>query len=391
MPDPAMQPDEPATVAPASPIAPVAADPQPINGQESGLQTKRSYKKPIIRTLLALLVLVVAAFIVALAWFNTQLSARSTNQQEIVFVVVASGATPSEIATLLESQGVIRSSTAFDIYVRLSGVRDKLQAGSYRLAPSEDVPAIVERLTKGSSATFNLTFFPGATLIDPTSKPASAELDVRTVLQKAGYGDDEINAALNKQYDHPVFASKPALADIEGYVYGETYNFNSGASVEDILIRTFDELYAVIVKNDLVARYEKQGLTLYEGITLASIIQREVITEADRKQVAQVFFSRLNIGMMLGSDVTYQYIADKTGVARDVNLDSPYNTRRYPGLPPGPIASPGLTALLAVADPAPGDFIYFLSGDDDVTYFGRTNAEHEANIRKHCAVKCLIL
>ena len=124
---------------------------------------------------------------------------------------------------------------------------------------------------------------------------------------------------------------------------------------------------------------------------MASIIQREVITAADAAQVAQVFKKRYDMGMQLGSDVTYQYIADKTGQARNVNLDSPYNTRRYAGLPPGPISTPGLAALKAVAQPAKGDYLYFLSGDDDKTYFARTNEEHEKNIRNHCQEKCQII
>jgi UPF0755 protein len=92
--------------------------------------------------------------------------------------------------------------------------------------------------------------------------------------------------------------------------------------------------------------------------------------------------------MALGSDVTYQYIADKTGVARDPDMDSPYNTRRFVGLPPGPISVPDLESLLAVAIPAKGDYMYFLSGDDDITYFAYTMYEHQQNIIKHCKIKC---
>src|SRR5207248_2549788 len=102
--------------------------------------------------------------------------------------------------------------------------------------------------------------------------------------------------------------------------------------------------------------FQKQGLNLYQGITLASIIQREVPGAADQKQVAQVFLTRLGMEMPLGSDVTYQYAAKKMGVTPSPDLDSPYNTRKYPGLPPGPIASPGLTALQAVANPAAGNY-----------------------------------
>jgi UPF0755 protein len=132
-------------------------------------------------------------------------------------------------------------------------------------------------------------------------------------------------------------------------------------------------------------------LTLFQAITLASIIQREDGDASSQSQLAQVFYSRMKAGMTLGSDVTYQYIADKTGVARDPNLDSPYNTRRYAGLPPGPISVPSLSALKAVASPASGNYLYFLSGDDDKIYFARTNAEHEANIAAHCKIKCSAL
>ena len=92
--------------------------------------------------------------------------------------------------------------------------------------------------------------------------------------------------------------------------------------------------------------------------------------------------------MNLGSDVTYQYAADKLGVARDTQLDSPYNTRVHKGLPPGPIATPGLSALNAVANPAQTDYLFFLSGDDNVTYFAKTDAEHIANAKAHCRQKC---
>ncbi|HRN90765.1 MAG TPA: endolytic transglycosylase MltG, partial [Candidatus Saccharibacteria bacterium] len=237
----------------------------------------------------------------------------------------------------------------------------------------------------------DITFYPGATLFDKSDTADNKKLDVQTVLKRAGYNDSEITAAFDKTYNGPLFAGKPVGSDIEGYVYGDTYKFNKNATVEQILQRTFDEFYGVVQKNDLVDKFKSHGLNLYQGITLASIVQREAYNANDQKQVAQVFYSRLAIGMQLGSDVTYQYIADKLGVPRDTNLDSPYNTRRYTGLPPGPIATPGLSALMAVAEPAEGDYLYFLAGDDGKVYFAHTNAEHESNIQKHCQIGCSTL
>ncbi len=335
----------------------------------------------------ALLTLLVIAAVAAFFWYQHETSPVSSDQDAPrVRVTIESGTTPDEIGSLLAEKKVIRSTPAFEVYTRVSGTRNKLQAGTFSLSPHESTAAIVDHLVAGKTDQFSITFLPGATVAED-----------KKVLLAAGYAQAEIDAAFQKSYTSPLFQDKPVMADLEGYIYGETYTFSAGSTVEQILQRTFDEFYAAISENDLVSGLRSQGLNLYQGITLASIIQREVAMpkggepSLDQKQVAQIFLRRLSIGMMLGSDVTYQYAADKEGVERDTNLDSPYNTRRYTGLPPGPIAAPGLTALMAVASPAPGDYLFFLSGDDDVTYFGRTEAEHQDNIENHCAKKCLLL
>jgi UPF0755 protein len=383
-PQPPMRPIEPSQV---PPIAEVPS-PLPINTTDSGIKKVRKRKKWLIGIASIITLLIIAAAS-AWVWYQVELSPVDASSTQKVQVKVAPATTPDAIAALLKEKGLIRNETAFMWYTRLSGVQNKLQAGDYMLSASESTAEVVSHLVKGSVDTFTITFYPGATLVDRVTKPEK-RIDVTSVLQKAGFPDDEISAALSKTYDHPLFQDKPATADLEGYIFGETYQFNTGTSVENILTRTFDEFYKWIVQDNLVSAYKEKGLTLYEGITLASIVQRESGGD-DKAQIAQVFYSRLAINMQLGSDVTYQYIADKTGGTRDPNFDSPYNTRRYAGLPPGPIAVPGLASLRAVAMPAAGDYIYFLSGDDDVTYFARTLAEHEANIVNHCQQKCQIL
>lgn len=368
--------------------------PQPINGTSSGL--KHPKKLDVGQIWAWIGGIFAGALIVTFAgliiWYNILLSPVGKDLGQLKKVTIPSGSTSSQIGKELQKQSIIRSATAFDIYVRLSGKNNVLKAGSYRLSPAESTPKIIEHFVNGSVDQFSITFYPGATLKDNTNKAKSKKYDVTTVLKKAGFSAQEIANALNEKYDSSsygkLFDGKPASADLEGYVYGETYNFNVGATVHDILESTFKEFYATAKKYNLIDSFSRHNLNLYQGITLASIIQREANKPEDHKQVAQVFYARLSAGMMLGSDVTYQYIADKNGIARDPNLDSPYNTRRYAGLPPGPISVPGLNALRAVANPADGDYLYFLSGDDDVTYFARTNAEHEANISAHCKIKC---
>lgn len=356
--------------------------PQPIENPANVTNTpKRSKKKNLLIILGALLIVALAAMGALYVWYSMQLGAVNSSDTTKRVVTIESGSTPKVIATQLESEGVIKDSEAFLLYTRIRGVQNNLQAGTYRLSPSETTPEIVEHLSKGKVDTFNITFLPGNRLSDN-----------RNALIKAGYTEKEVDAALNKQYRSPLFDGKPATADLEGYIYGETYTFGTDTSVEAILEYTFTLFNEVIVKNDLKNRFAQHGLSLYEGITLASIVQKEAgSTPDDMAQISQVFHTRLKQGMELGSDPTYQYAADKMGVPRDTKLQSPYNTRINPGLPPGPIAAPGEKALIATASPASGNYVYFLSGDDNVTYFSRTLQEHEANIRNHCQQKCQIL
>ncbi|MNH49932.1 putative aminodeoxychorismate lyase [compost metagenome] len=364
-----------------------ALEPNPAGPLVITPKQSMSLGKRIVLIVTAILMLLVVAAVAAFFWYQHETSPVSSDPNATrVRVTIESGTTPDEIGLLLSEKKVIRNTTAFEVYTRISGTRNKLQAGTFSLSPHESTAAIVDHLVAGKTDQFSITFLPGATVTEN-----------KKVFLAAGYSQSEVDAAFRKTYDSPLFQDKPVVADLEGYIYGETYTFSAGSTVEQILQRTFDEFYTVIDKNNLVAGLKTQGLNLYQGITLASIIQREVAMpkgsepSLDQKQVAQIFLKRLSIGMMLGSDVTYQYAADKEGVERDTNLDSPYNTRRYTGLPPGPIATPGVTALMAVASPAPGDYLFFLSGDDDVTYFGRTEAEHQSNIENHCAKKCLLL
>jgi UPF0755 protein len=340
---------------------------------------RRSRARIILWVIVGFIAFLVVAAASAFMWYNVQLTPAASGKTDRIQVKIIAGSSPDQIGQLLEEKKIIRSSLAFDIYTRLSNTRGGLQAGTYSLSPSDSTEQIVAHLVDGKTDELIITFLPGATLAEN-----------RAGLIRAGYSEAEVDTALNKTYDHPLFADKPASADLEGYIYGETYHFDSNTTVEEILKRTFDEYYTQLTHYQLIDAIKQHGLTLYQGITLASIIQREVSSPADQKQVAQVFYTRLAQDMPLGSDVTYQYAAKKLGVTPSPSLDSPYNTRKFGGLPPGPIAVPGLSALQAVAAPAGGDYLFFLSGDDNKTYFSHTSNEHDANVRDHCQIKCAI-
>lgn len=376
---PAPQPPTPPTASPS----PATPDPAPQRLSSDAAIKKPKKRRKWILLVIALLVvgvLVLGAAIGGNMWYQTGLQAVTNDKTAArVRVTIEPGSTPEIIGKLLQDKGVIRDATVFMLYTKEKGVQGKLQAGTFNLKPSDSLAVIVDHLVAGKTDEFSITFLPGAN-----------SMDHRKVLINAGYSEAEVDAALKKTYNHPVFASKPPGTDLEGYIFGETYQFTADATVEDILIRTFDELEKQVKQYDLVAQYQKKGLSLYQGITLASIVQREVADVADSKQVAQVFFKRLDEGYPLGADATFVYAARKVGATPSVDFESPYNTRKYKGLPPGPIASPGATALQAVAAPAAGDFLYFVSGDDGRTHFSRTLAEHEALTAQYCRKNCAL-
>lgn len=334
-------------------------------------------RKKIIIWAIAVAVAFAISLLGGVIWYSMNIQAKGGSLRQLTLVRIEPGDNQGQIGYLLQEKSIIKSSFAFNIYTRLSGTHNKLQAGTYRLSPAETIPQIVEHLVNGTVDEFSITFYPGATLKDN-----------RQVLIDAGFSAKDVDVALTRHYDSSLFDNKPTGTDLEGYIYGETYNFNSGATVEDILKRTFTQFENVINDNNLKSGFANHGLNLYQGITLASIIQREASSATDRKQIAQVFYTRLALDMPLESDVTFIYAANRLGEVPVSTLDSPYNTRIYKGLPPGPISSPSLTALLALVNPAKGDYIYFVAGDNGKVYFSRTLEEHNTNVSKYCTSEC---
>jgi len=355
-----------------------------INHADKPPQKTRK-KMFIIAGIVALLVVIVAACAGVYAWYQHELSPVSRDTSKHVRVTIASGSTPAAIAALLQKDGLIRSHQAFSIYTQLSHTQNNLKAGVYDLQPSMSTPTIVNHLVSGKQDTFDVTFLPGDTLATNRQK-----------LIDLGFRASDVDTALKQAYDSPLFATKPASANLEGYLYGQTNQFDTSTTVQAILERFFDQYNDFLTKHDIAAGFQKQGLTLFQGITLASIVQREVTNtnsetpSNDQRQVARVFLNRLAAGMTLGSDMTAYYGDSLIGAAKSVAVDTPYNTRIHTGLPPGPIATPSDAALLAVADPASNNYLFFLSGDDGMTYYATTDAQHQQNIVQHCQKKCSV-
>lgn len=336
---------------------------------------KRKLINWIAGTLLVGILLSMVAAAVAYFWYQDALKPKSDSYSQVE-VEIPAGASVDQSAAILQNAGVVKNGLATQLYMTFTG-KTNIKAGHYILSPSQSVAEIVGWLNEGRVNTIVITFLPGKTL---------AEL--KQVFYDHGYSEEQVEAAFAKKYQYDLFAGKPENASLEGYIYPDTYFAQANDTVEDILNSAFVEFDTLIKENDLQARLAAKGLDLYQGITLASIVYKEVNTNEDRRKVAQVFLKRLAEDMPLGSDVTFIYAARLLGLPETPTLDSPYNTRIYKGLPPGPISNFTIDALEAVANPANTSYLYFVAGDDGITRFSFTVEEHEQNVQLYCRVLC---
>ncbi len=319
---------------------------------------------------------VVSASLISRQFYLSNLKPVASDSRKSVTVTIPSGFTLSDIATLLSSQHLIRNERVFTQYVRNQQASNDLKAGIYELSPSQSVQEIVSIITGGKVSATLLTILPGQRLDQ-----------IKQTFLRSGYSQAEVDRAFNPNTykGHPALVDKPSSASLEGYLYPES--FQKTGTAEDIVRQSLDEMQKRLtpaVRNAI----EAQGLSVHQGIILASIVEKEADRQADRDRIAQVFLSRLRAGINLQSDVTAFYGALIAGQQPSVNFDSRYNTYLHAGLPVGPISNVSASSLQAVAHPASTDFLYFVAGDDGTVYFAQTKAEHEAQVAKYCLKNC---
>jgi UPF0755 protein len=326
----------------------------------------------VTTVLLAIIVLAVGARL----YYTAQLEPVSDSGETVQFVV-ESGESAEQIGANLQEQGLIRSGLVFKWYVSIHHVRAALQAGPYDLRPSMSTPDIVSVLTHGMITTDLVTILPGQRIDQ-----------VRETLIANGFNEEDVDNALDPaaHADHPVLADKPAGDSLEGYIYPESFQRGADTTAADIIEASLDEMNAALT-SDVRAQFAAHGLSLHQGVILASMVEREA-PEPERALVAQVFLKRLSMGIRFQSDPTAYYGAQLDGVPNSNHYDSPYNTYTRDGLPVGPISNVSRSSLEAVAHPANTDWLYFVAGSDGTTHYSRTIEEHEAAIDEYCVPRC---
>ncbi len=294
-------------------------------------------------------------------------------------VTIEKGEGVKEIAKTLEDDKLIRSAFWFEAYIWLEGKQNKFQAGQYSISPSQNINQIVDMITQGRVVVNDIwaTIPEGFTLKQIKERLVAADLSVAGGIDKETIG--------SFKSDYSFLAEAPSAASLEGFLFPDTYKFKKEVSEKEILQKMLDNFDAKLtqkMRDDI----KGQNKTVFKIITMASIIEKEGKTAGDRKIIAGIFWNRIKDKYPLESDATLSYLFnDKVlrHTTEQTKVDSPYNTYKYAGLPPGPINNPGLEAIEAAIYPAQTDYYYFLTKPETgEAVFAKTLEEHNANKAK---------
>ena len=300
-------------------------------------------------------------------WYETRRPFRASSDAE-QRVLVMPGTGVRRIGRQLQELGLVRHPEIFRLLVLERGAGGKLQAGEYALTGRMSLSDLVEKMARGDVVRRFVTFREGLNLEEMAAIVAEQGLPAKDFLDVA-------------RDPAPIALLDPAAPDLEGYLFPDTYEVPPRPDAAAAVGRQAVGRFKNVIAPELPA-VQGSGYSLREVVTLASLVELETAVPAERPRVAAVFLNRLRRRMPLQTDPTVIYAMRKAGRwdgnirKRDLSIDSPYNTYRYPGLPPGPIASPGIESIRAVLRPATSDELYFVSRNDGSHHFSRTLAEH---------------
>lgn len=347
-------------------------------------------KRSLTRIISLMLALGLVVILTIGAYFYTKVNQAASSVSVPVDFSVAKGQTTKEIARALSDQNIIGSYWSFILYAKLHDAGGKIQAGSYILDRNMSIAQIIEVLTKGKvvSDSRRITFIEGQ-----TNDQMMEQMEEQGLVKASDFRE----ALLAQDYDFD-FEDAAEKFSMQGFLFPDTYEFGKSVSAKDVvqkMLNNFESKITPQMRSDMAAK----NLSMDDVVILASIIEKEVgrnkstVTAEDvvamsqeRKLVASVFYNRLSIDMALESDATVNYITGKSTPSvsiSDTKINSPYNTYLNRGLPPTPIANPGLDSIMAAIYPADSDYIYFLSKPDGEAVFSKTLAEHNANKAKY--------
>lgn len=301
-------------------------------------------------------------------------SLPASDDDRKIIVEIKPGMNLKQVTQELARHQLLNSPMTFRILTRLIGKQGHIQVGEYELSPSLTTGEILEIITSGKAYLRSITIPEGYRITE-----------IAAVIAQSGLADEEqfIEAAANRKLLAPLGIP---IENLEGYMFPETYRFGKYLGAEKIVLAMLDTFKRRVLKTEIVKRAEELQMTVHEIVTLASLIEKETGLESERKLISSVFHNRLKKRMLLQTDPSVIYAIsafDGNIRKKDLSIDSPYNTYMYPGLPPGPIASPGMESIIAALNPVESPYLYFVSRQDGSHHFSKTLTEHNRAVRRY--------
>ncbi len=330
--------------------------------------------KRLATSVVLLCVLLGGAFV----WYKHALTPVDASVEKRVTVKIPKGSSVKQIAKILEEKEIIRSRLAFMTYVRLQGLSASLQAGSFIMKQNQGVPEIVEGLHAGIGEEGVITIPEGFTV-----------KDIDALLAEKGVIEAGEITTCAQTCDFSTFDFLPSVkglaargGKLEGYLFPETYFIDADEFVPKFFLERMLGTFRNRIVDGLADDLKKSKRSLHEIVTMASLIEEETRREDERPTVSGILWKRFDAGAGMGVDAAVRYILEKqTGAltVKDLNDGSPYNLRKFRGLPPGPIASPSLSTMRAALNPKESPYWYYLHGTDGQIHYAETNEEHNTN------------
>ncbi len=304
-------------------------------------------------------------------FMNGQYEPVDISDHTVKDIVIPEQSTARQIAQLLLDNDLIHSEKAFLNYCKHTGYDSVLKAGHYQFSRSQSLMEIAEAIAKGQIVTITFTIPEGYTV----------EQIGNLLVNRGLCTQDNWDEAINLKYDGVNFikyGDNNIRQPLEGFLFPDTYRIPETATAQDI-IEMMLKNFTVVWKNNFAIEAEKSGMSIFDIITIASMIEKEAMVGDERTIISGVINNRLKINMSLQIDATVLYALGQhknVVLYRDLDIDSPYNTYLYPGLPAGPIASPGQAAIAAALNPQKHDYLYYVATGDGRHYFANTYEEH---------------
>lgn len=347
-------------------------------GKNKKIARKRRVRFVIVIVVFLLLVAIVAGG--GYGYYKHASKAVDPNDKSSIVVSIPEGSSVKTMAKILKEKGLIRNKSVFVSNAKETNQTDKMKSGKYKFSKSMDNQTIIDMMIKGK------VYQDG---IKVTIPEGSVSTDIVDTLVKKGLGSRDKYVKLfrnpEKFSKKFTFLNDKRIATLEGFLYPETYFFKKSATEEEIFTKMISEFEKKYVKN--AQKYvEKNKLNFYDTIIMASIVEKEAVKDVDRPIIAGVFYNRLEKKMRLQSDAVLQYgLPNRKSrvLFSDLKVESPYNLYLNDGLPPTPIASPGIESIKAAANPKKTEYLYFVTNKDGTNSYSKTFDEHKVNADKY--------